>query len=296
MMMAGMTPTAVSRGPHGSASVPAHPHQPAHTGKAMALDAGCVLAAWAIGYLLRLGIERMHVVTWFPEVAFIIACAVLTVLGLRVRRLYTGFPTHFSRADAPRLALTVLLIGYGLSAVVRFFDVEIISRTAIALAPVLSLGLMFGWRLAADQFFPQRPYVVNAGKRALIVVNLDGRDLTDVLQMAAGGEVEAQTFVFGGWGGADAAAASGHAVGRAGRDGWAGLTPQVSARVHHSTDTANAYAAARDWPEAVIALPSASITAWRQDARYHPHPGHKFVAIETLQAKAQELAGGVVVH
>ncbi len=242
-------------------------------------DFACVLAAWAIGYLIRLGAPRMHVVTFFPEVAFIVLCGAMTVGVLKWRGHYAGFRTRFQLADARRIALATLAVGFGMSAVARFFDVEIISRTAILLAPPLAAGLMINWRLAVDHFgrkserATQPPMDTPASsRRALIIVNVTGVDLTAVYAYLKDSEGDFDVYAYD-------AAASGSA-----------LAPGCKlGRLQFTADLSQAFEGARHAPDATIALPQEALDTWRQDSRYIGSPGHHFVTIESLVRKSQEV-------
>ena len=240
-------------------------------------DFACVLAAWAIGYLVRLGAPRMHVVTIFPEVAFIILCGVMTVGVLKWRGHYAGFRTRFHLADARRITLATLAIGYGMSAIARFFDVEIISRTAILLAPPLAAGLMINWRLAVDHLGRKGERLAKpegtpaSAPRALIIVNSTGMDLTPVYAYLKDSEGDFDIHAY------DATASSGSATGRG-----------KSGRLHITSDLSLAFEGARRAPDATIALPQDHLEAWRQGPRYLATPGHRFVTIESLVRKSQE--------
>ncbi len=240
-------------------------------------DFVCVLAAWAIGYLIRLGAPRMHVVTLFPEVAFIVLCGAMTVGVLKWRRHYAGFRTRFHLADARRIALATLAVGFGMSAIARFFDVEIISRTAILLASPLAAVLMINWRLAVDHFGrkgerlakPER--TTSSSRRALMIVNATGMNLEPVYAYLKDLEGEFDIYVY------DASASNAVSTG-AGRPG----------RLQFTVDLSLAYEGARRVSEATIALPQEFLESWRQDARYMGRPGHHFVTIEALVRKSQE--------
>ncbi len=242
-------------------------------------DFACVLAAWAIGYLIRLGAPRMHVVTFFPEMAFIVLCGAMTVSVLKWRGHYAGFRTRFHLADARRIALATLALGWGTSAVARFFDVEIISRTAILLAPPLAAGLMINWRLAVDHFGrkgergtqPSEATPVSS-RRALIIVNATGVDLAPVYAYLRDSEGDFDVHVY------DAAVL--------GSAPFGGGKPS---RLRFNADLSLAFEGARHAPDATIALPRAALDAWRQDLRYIGSPGHHFVTIETLVRKSQEV-------
>ncbi len=242
-------------------------------------DFACVLAAWAIGYLIRLGAPRMHVVTFFPEVAFIVLCGAMTAGVLKWRGHYAGFRTRFQLADARRIALATLAVGFGMSAVARFLDVEIISRTAILLAPPLAAGLMINWRLAVDHFGRKaergvQPAAVTAAssRRALIIVNTKGADLTPVYAYLKDSEGDFDVYAYD-------AAVSGKEL------AWVGN----AGRLQFTVDVSLAFEGARSTPDATIALPRDQLEVWRQDARYTGSPGHRFVTIESLVHKSQEL-------
>ncbi len=241
-------------------------------------DFGCVLAAWAMGYLIRLGAPRMHVVTLFPEVAFIVLCGAVTVGVLKWRGLYSGFHTRFHRGEARRIVLATLAVGYGMSAIARFFDVEIISRTAILLAPPLAAGLMVNWRLAVDHFVRKGEGVAQpaaappaSARRLLIIVNTTGADLAQVYAHLRDSEGDFGVHVY------DAAVRGAQASG--------GSQP---GRMQFIGDVDLAFDCARRAPEATIALPQEALDTWRQDPRYSGSPGHRFVTIESLVRKSQE--------
>jgi hypothetical protein len=278
--------------------------------RAALADCACVLAAWLIGYLLRLGATRLHVVTWWPEVAFIVLCAGLTVGLLAWRGFYAGAIAAaglggLSLQSARRLAFVVLGTGYGLSAVVRFFDVEIISRTAILLAPLLAVLFMVGWRLAlawwADAAAAQHTRGVGAlpaadavlrgaglseaggdlaghlrtgTVRRLVVVNEDGADLRPVWRFLSEADTQAPIE----------AALFQPQLGAAGLGASTGPV-----HIKWLTSRQQAFDMANATPGAVVAVPQAQLSAWQQSPHYIPQPGHRLVSIETLIQKAQEL-------
>jgi hypothetical protein len=266
-----------------------------------------------VGYLLRLGATRLNVVTWWPEVAFIVLCAGLTVGLLAWRGFYAsavaapapGGLGGLSLQAARRLAFIVLGTGYGLSAVVRFFDVEIISRTAILLAPLLAVLFMVGWRLGrawwVDAAAAQPPGGVGslpaadavlrgaAGAEAggdlaghlrtgtvrrLVVVNEEGADLQPVWRFLS--EADAQAPI--------EAAVFQPQLSAAGLDASTGPV-----HIKWLTSRQQAFDMANAARDAVVAVPQAQLRAWQQSPHYIPQHGHRLISIETLIQKAREL-------
>lgn len=281
--------------------------------RAACADLACVLAAWLVGYLLRLGATRLHVVTWWPEVAFIVLCAGLTVGLLAWRGFYAGAVAvpapvglgGVSLQAARRLAFVVLGTGYGLSAAVRFFDVEIISRTAILLAPLLAVLFMVGWRLAlawwVDAAAAQHPrggcaapaaggvlrgaadaevggdlagQLRTGTVRRLVVVNEEGADLRPVWRFLSEADTQAPIEA---------------AMFQPQRSAAGSGAPPGSVHIKWLTSRQQAFDMANATPDAVVAVPQAQLSAWQQSPHYIPQPGHRLISIETLIRKAQEL-------
>jgi hypothetical protein len=249
----------------------------------MLADFSCVLGAWAAAYLLRLGMARIYVVTFMPEVLFIVACAAATVAFLKFRGQYLQYRTRFHRGDARRILISTLVVGLGFGALARFFDIEIISRTAIVLAPPLSALFMINWRLAVDHFGSSQDQraspMVNEARlgKTMVVVNLTGIDLGPIYRYLEDPEWDFHLILFGQSGGPE----SGRGTGRL--------------RLTFGGSPAESYGQVSRMPQAVIALPQAELATWRADPRYIAQPGHRFVSIESLLMRARELGGPAMV-
>jgi hypothetical protein len=245
----------------------------------MVADFGCVLAAWAVAYLLRLGLARIYVVTLVPEMLFIVACAAVTVTFLKFRGQYFNYRTRFHKSDARRILIVALGVGFGSSALARLLDIEIISRTAIVLAPPLSALFMINWRMAFDHFgsLNGRPAMPRAKavqrRNEMVIVNFTGIDLAPFYRYLEDPEANFDLFVFG-------------PSGNIGGTECAGKL-----RFTLVDDLDKSYAQASRSPEAVIALPQAELAAWQADPRYRAQPGHRFATIESLLMRARELGG-----
>ena len=248
----------------------------------MLADFGCVLAAWAAAYLLRLGLERIYVVTIVPEVLFILACATATVVFLKLRGQYFAYRTRFHRGDARRILVAALGIGFGFSALARFFDIEIISRTAIVLAPPLSAIFMMNWRLVLDHFgaASEQPARSNVGaarrRKTMVVVNLSGLDLAPIYRYLKDPEANFDLLVFGPFESSEES------------------QPEGKPSFKPVGDLEAAFAQVGQMPEAVIALPLDGLAAWQADSRYRAQPGHRFVSIESLLMRVREEAAPLV--
>ena len=248
----------------------------------MVADFVCVLMAWAAAYLLRLGIERIYVVTLVPEVLFIIVCAAATVFFLQLRGQYRNYRTRFHRADAKRIVLIALGVGFGFSAIARFLDIEIISRAAILIAPPMAAFFMINWRLAIDHLGPmtserlEHPPKSSSMRRAIIIVNLDEFDLTPLRALLDDPEVDFDLIVYGL------------------RKSQANIFDMNDNSATQRTgkiifrDIENIYLDIRTIPDAVIALPEEKIATWQADSRYIPLSGHRFVSIESLVRRARD--------
>jgi hypothetical protein len=248
----------------------------------MLADFACILVAWTVAYLLRLGMARIYVVTLIPEVLFIVVCAASTVVFLKVRGQYHGYRIRFHREDARRILTVTLGVGFGFSAAARFLDIEIISRTAILLAPPLSAALMINWRLALDHFSspinrPTRDALAQTHvRKVVVVVNLTGIDLSCIYTYFRNSEVDFDLVVYG-------------------VQSFQGDRPSrptaMPSRIRFEQSIDQIYEAINHEPNVVIALPEAKILEWKGDSRYRAQPGHHFVTIESLVARSHDMVG-----